>query len=185
MKKSICIALYFVSIVVLFSNCTSKTETNIDNTNILLGNGKHLEVQKINKSTNHVGILSKHNYGTTHHYEYKFTIDKGDVNWNGGSGEPKNLLFCKDSIYLHYLKEKYVSIQNRDTINSQIRTDKDYKVIEVFEVYIDNRYFFNFFGDDYWIEITPESYASKKMSCDEFSIPNDNELSLIHYGIGD
>ncbi|EZH72903.1 hypothetical protein ATO12_22505 [Aquimarina atlantica] len=180
MRNLIYKALCFTLIVGLFCNCTSKTEKNIDNTNILLGNKKHLVVQKINKTTNHVGILSKHNYRTTHHYEYEFTVDRGDVNWKGGSGEPKHILFCKDSIYLHYLKEKYVSIQDRDTTNSQIENHKDYKVVEVFEVYIDNRYFFNLFGNDYWVEITPESYANKKITCDEYSIPNDNELSLIN-----
>lgn len=171
--------MFLVFLVGVCCTCTSETEKQVDKTNKLLGNGKRLVVEKTNKTTHKTGYFTKHYYGATHSYAYEFEVDGGDVNWGGGSGEPKHILFCENAVYVHYLKNKYVPIQHNDTTTSKIENSGYYSVQDVFELYIDNRYFFNLFGDDYWVEITPESYANKKITCDEYSIPNDNELSLI------
>ncbi|WP_271765092.1 hypothetical protein [Aquimarina algiphila] len=181
MKNTLYKVMVLLFLVAVCSNCTSETEKQVDKTNKLLDNGMRLVVEKTNETTKEIGIFSKHNYRTTHSYTYKFTVDGGDVNWDGGSGEPKHILFCENSVYVHYLKEKYISVQ-RDTTSTEINNNGYNMVEEVFELYIDNRYFFKLFGDDYWVEITPESYANKKTSCDEYNIPNDNELSLVQLG---
>ncbi len=180
MKKLIYALIFSFVLPFLFNSCRSKTTERIDITNRLLGNDKHLEVQKTNKSTTHRGIITNSNYGTSHSYSYKLTVNYGDVNWNGGTAEPKHLLFCKDSIYIHYLKEKYVPIQTKDSLGDSIKEDHYYEVQNVYEIYIDKRYFFKFFGDAYWLEISSEKYNLQKESCTEYSIPNDNELSILN-----
>ncbi len=175
-KKIIHVSL--LSFIFLFTCCRSKTTERIDITNTLLGNDKHLEVEKTNRSTTHRGIITNSDYGTSHSYSYKLTVNNGDINWDGGTAEPKHFLFCKDSIYIHYLKEKYISVKSKDSIGNMIEKDGYYAVQDVFEVYIDKRYFFKLFGDDYWVEVSSEKYNRQKESCTEYSIPNDNELSI-------
>lgn len=175
-KKLIYVSV--LSFIFLITGCRSKTTERIDITNKLLGKDKHLEVQKTNRNTTHIGVITNSNYGTTHSYSYKFTVNNGDIDWDGGTAEPKHLLFCKDSVYIHYLKEKYISVKSKDSIGNIVEKDGYYAVQDVFEVYIDKRYFFKFFGDDYWVEVSSEKYNLQKESCTEYNIPNDNELSL-------
>ncbi|WP_103865578.1 hypothetical protein [Aquimarina sp. I32.4] len=170
--------LFFVLVLGLFGNCTSKTITKVDKTKKILENGKHLVVEKINKNTSYKGVLTKHIYNSTHQYTYSFTVDRGDVNWDEGAGEPKHILFCNKEVYVHYLKEKYTSITHKDTLGNQVLDSSYFKVEEAFELYVDKRYFFNFFGDEYWVEVTPETYEQKKETCNEYDIPNDNELTV-------
>ncbi|WP_299259780.1 hypothetical protein [uncultured Aquimarina sp.] len=172
MKKLIYV--WILSFVFLFIDCKSKTTERIDITNTLLGNDKHLEVEKTNKNTTYTGFITNSDYGTSHSYSYKLTVNNGDVNWDGGTAEPKHLLFCKDSIYIHYLKEKYISVEPKDSV----KKEGYYATQDVYEVYIDKRYFFKFFGDDYWVEVSSEKYDLQKESCTEYSVPNDNELSI-------
>ncbi|WP_378179236.1 hypothetical protein [Aquimarina sp. SS2-1] len=178
MKKFICTPIFGFALIFLFTDCKSKTEERVDITNKLFENNKHLEVKKTNKNTTYTGLITNSNYGTSHHYSYKLTVNNGDVNWSGGTAEPKHLLFCKDSIYIHYLKEKYIPINAKDSIENKVEKGGYYEVQDVFEVYVDKRYFFKFFGDDYWLEISSERYNLQKESCTEYSIPNDNELSI-------
>ncbi len=180
MKNTLYKIIVLLFLVGVYSNCTSETEKQVDKTNKLLDNGMRLVVEKTNEITKEIGVFSKHNYRTTRSYTYKFTVDGGDVNWDGGSGEPKHILFCENAVYVHYLKEKYITLEQRNSGDPNIEYNESVNnVKEVFELYIDNRYFFKLFGDDYWVEITPESYENKKISCKEYDIPNDNELSLI------
>ncbi|MBQ4801837.1 hypothetical protein J8L88_03160 [Aquimarina sp. MMG015] len=178
MKKLVYLQIISFGLIFLITSCRSKTTERIDITNTLLGNDTHLVVEKTNKSTTHRGIITNSNYGTTHSYSYKLTVNNGDVNWNGGTAEPKHLLFCKDSTYIHYLKEKYISIKSKDSAGNIVEKDGYYEVQDVFEVHVDKRYFFKFFGDEYWIEIPLESYNLKKGSCTEYTVPNDNELTI-------
>ena len=163
---------------IFFMGCRSKTTERIDVTNTLLGNDKHLKVTKTNKNTTYRGVITNSNYGTSHSYSYELTINKDDMYWNGGTAEPKHLLFCKDSIYIHYLKEKYISVQSKDSLGNIVNKEGYYEVQDIFEVYIDKRYFFKFFGDDYWLQIPSKRYNLLKESCIEYIVPNDNELSI-------
>jgi hypothetical protein len=144
----------------------------------MLPNGKHLVVEKITKETTSRGIITNHNYGTSHSFKYKLLLSKEDINWNSGSGEPKNILFCKDTIYIRYLKEKSIRTEYIDSVDNTTKYNYHSEIHEVFQKHIDKRYFFKLLGTDFWVDITSENYSSLKKSCDDYLIPNENELTL-------
>ncbi|GGX23149.1 hypothetical protein [Aquimarina muelleri] len=170
--------LLLIGHVYIWSSCNSYTEERVDKREKLLLNKKRLSVEKINKETTNVGIFTNHNYGTSHSFTYKLSIQPEGIHWDGGSGEPKHLLFCNDTIYIHYFKEKRIQIEYTDSIDSVMKTKYHFEIREVFQKHIDERYFFKIFGEDFWIDITPEDYAYRKEFCKEYDIPNDGELLL-------
>lgn len=180
MKTQSIAFVYFISLLLIsiLHSCTTKTKKRIDITNIQFPNEKYLMVEKTNEDKTSIGVFTKNNYGTKHSFAYKFSVDNGNINWNGGSGEPKHILFCKDTTFVHSLKEKSVNTQYTDSLDNTIKYKHHYEIQDIFEKHIDERYFFKFFGNEYWVEISPENYMLKKESCDEYAIPNDNELSL-------
>jgi len=169
-----------VSFILLISliSCKSTTTERVDVTNKLLGNNIHLKVEKTNTNITTTGILTKSNYGTSHSYNYKLTVNDGDIHWDGGSAEPKHILFCNDTTYIHTLKEKYVVMKSKDSIGNMVEKEGYYEIKNTYEAHVDKRYFFKFFGDEFWVEITEEKYNTKKESCNEYDVPNDNELSI-------
>lgn len=172
--------LLFISLLLILFSCYSDTENNIQKTNKIFENGKHIKVEKTNIITKHIGVFTKNHYGTTHQFSYQFTVDskKGKINWKDkGHAEPKHLIFCKDSVYVKYLGKKHIPIEKKATDTTNVIKYKDV-VKELFEVHIDERYFFRLFGDAYWVEISAEKYNNKKEICAEYNIPNDNELLL-------
>ncbi len=174
-KKSAIIWL----ISTLFFACKPEVERYPVSFNKIWDNGMHIQVDKINQNTKMVGLLSKKVYRTTHTYSYSLMVDDGDINWEGGSAEPKHLLLCNDSIYLHSLKLKVQHTDPTDSLSS--RKQAAYYVIEhAYQVYIDERYFFNWFGDDFWVDVSPEIYEQRKVECVEYPIPNDEELNLLN-----
>ncbi|MBE7697306.1 hypothetical protein [Tenacibaculum finnmarkense] len=178
-KKQFLITYFYLIILsILCNSCNYKTEKTIGKTTKQLANGSVLSIQKTNKETTSIGIFTKHNYGTSHSFSYSFFIRKKNINWNGASAEPKNILFYKDSIYLRSLKEKSIKTQYLDSTNNTINYKYHLEIQEFFEKYIDNRYFFKLLGDDYWIEITSKHYNEIKKQTTEYSIPNDNEFRL-------
>lgn len=162
----------------LVISCNYNTEEILDKTSKILPNGKHIVVEKSTKETTSRGVFTNHNYGTSHRYSYTFLMPKEDINWNGGSGEPKNILFCKDTIYVRYLKEKSIRTKYIDSTDNTTKYNYHSEIHEAFQKHIDERYFFKLFGDDFWVDITSENYSSVKKSCDDYHIPNDNELAL-------
>lgn len=96
----LCLSFFFI-----FS-CNSETKATIDKINLQLSNGVHIVIEKTNLESSHIGIFSNHD--STHSYSYKLHLTDKGVNWDGGSGEPKGLIFCKDSIFLYSLKEKFL-----------------------------------------------------------------------------
>lgn len=171
------VLLFIASFLII--NCTSETQETIDKTNKTLPNGKHLVIEKTTKKKKTIGYFSGHNYGTTRSFTYSFSIKQDKIDWDGGSGEPKKIIFHKDTVYIHYLKNKQQSITTIDSINNNTPiTSYDEVLTPVYEKHIDKRYFFKLFGDDYWSEISPENYNEVKEISTEYDIPNDNELSL-------
>lgn len=162
----------------LFSSCNYNTKENTDLTSKVLPNGKHIIIEKITKETTSHGIFSKHNYGTSHSFKYKFSISQEKIDWYGGSGEPKNILFCNDTIYIRYLKEKNITTNYIDSLNNTTKYNYHSEIQEIFQKHIDKRYFFKLFGNDFWVDIASDDYYYLKKSCDDYPIPNDNELSL-------
>lgn len=123
------------------------------------------------------GIITKHTYGISHSLTYNFELDKDNVTWNGGSAEPKEILFCKDTTYLRYLKEKEIKVAHIDSIGRTVDYQYHLELVEVFQKHIDERYFFKLLGDGHWVEIPSKNYPNGQKGCRAFDIPNDNELS--------
>ncbi len=171
-------SLLFFSLIGSLSGCNYETEERIDKTSTILPNGATIEVEKTNKERTAIGIISKHNYGTSHSFSYQLSINQDDITWNGGSGEPKNILFCRDTIYLHYFKEKSIRVEYTDSVDNSTKVDYHFETREVFQKHIDERYFFKLLGDAFWVDVLPEEYATRKEFCEEYIIPNDGELSL-------
>ena len=172
---------HILLLIIVFSIicCTSETEETIDITNKTLPNGKHLIIEKTTKTSQSIGIISHHNYGTTRSFTYQFTIKQDKVDWSGGSGEPKKIVFHKDTTYVYYLKIKQQPIVTIDSANNNTpKTSYDEVLTPVYEKHIDNRYFFKLFGDDYWSEISANKYNEVRKLSTEYDIPNDNELIL-------
>lgn len=167
-----------VIIISLFVSCDYEDKVIVDKTHTVLSNGKRLEVEKTTTLSTAIGLFSGHNYGTTHRFTYNMAIQPEDVNWHGGSGEPKALLFSKDTIYLYYLKEKVIRTTYTDSVTNTLKEDSHTEIQAFYEKHIDERYFFKLLGDDYWVDIQAEDYDAAKHFSDEFAIPNDNELSV-------
>lgn len=161
-------------------SCKSSTEESTTKKSSVLPNGMRLTVLKINKDKTSIGILTGTNYGTIHTYKYNVLLHEPDVNWSFGSGEPKNVLICKDTIYIHYTNKNRSSTTVTDSITNATNTTYNYKVENLYQKHIDNRYFFNLFGDDFWLDVTPERYNEIKNSCEEYAIPNDGELTVVN-----
>ncbi|MCT4582226.1 MAG: hypothetical protein N4A35_12510 [Flavobacteriales bacterium] len=165
--------------VVFVHSCATETVSKTYVTNKELPNGILLSVEKTNTENTQIGMFTKHNYGTTHSYSYKVIVEELDAVWEGKSGEPKKLVFCKDSLFLLSYKEMLFTNDSLRKIDSTLAYESHYEVVEEFQKYVDNRYFFKLFGDAYWVSIPSSCYQYKKSSCKEYDVPNDNELSLI------
>lgn len=165
-------------LIFIFTSCNYYDEERIDKTSTTFPNGKLLVVEKTNTESTAVGIFSNHNYGTTHRFTYRFSIKQDGINWDGGSGEPKNIVFCKDTTYMRYLKEKTIITHYTDSISNKTERSQQYETQAFFQKLIDKRYFFKLLGDAYWVDIPFTRYNEIQNTCDEYQIPNDNELVL-------
>lgn len=162
----------------MFSACDKKVEEHTSKKSIVLSNGTHVAIEKTSTETTSIGILTKHNYGTIHTFKYRLHLKKNNVIWDLGTGEPKNLLICKDNLYIHYLNENSHRIEVKDTVTDSIQSSYITKVDNMYQKHIDERYFFKLLGEDYWLDVTSEEYSKLKKSCPEFEVPNDGELSI-------
>ena len=75
------------------------------------------------------------------------------------------------------MRLKWVTLL-KDSLDNTDENVGYYEVKNSYAAHIDKCYFFKFFEDVFWIEITSENYIAKKESCTEYDIPNDNELSI-------
>ncbi len=178
MKKRWIIIVVCVLGISLCTQCTSHTTAQIDKQRTVFPNGKRMLVEKTNKKTSQYGIITKHHYGDTHSYSYTFTIEKDDVNWDGGTREPKEILFTQDTVYLKSLTKKAIPFQPKDTILHTSAVERHYEIQEVFEKFVDERYFFQWFGDAYWVTIPKFGYTMNMKKGEFYEIPNDKELTL-------
>lgn len=168
-----------LTLLLLAISCTTTTNEYIEAKNAVLPNGRRLETTIIEKISSQKGILSNHVYNTSTRFTYRTYISKDRVHWNGGSSEPKNIIFCNDYIYIRYLKEKNIATPYESEVDSTIRYDYTYEIIEGFQKHIDERYFFKLLGDDFWVDIPSEEYKNLKEYCTEDEVPNDNRLSIL------
>ncbi len=166
---------YFFSIIVLLLviSCTTETKTSTNKTKKQLTSEKLIEVIKTEKENTRKGILTGHNYGTTYSFAYQFTINKNKIIWkNMGSAVPKKILFCTDTTYVHFFQKKSIPYQKYPSDTTMSYKDT---IVTKYQKFIDNRYFFKWFGNYSWIDISKEKYNSKKTNCKEYTIPTDND----------
>jgi hypothetical protein len=179
MKKNIFLPLS-VGLSILFTACvTSEIEQRTTSVHKIYPNQKHIIVDKNTTITHYTNRFSNRNLGEGHTFTYKFIIKNDAINWNGGAAEPKHIVFCNDTVYLHYVTEKFEADTSAiDSTVSSTQRSGIYKTISVYETFVDKRYFFNLLGEAYWLNISEEIYNFKKTKYKEYDIPNDDELFI-------
>lgn len=172
--------LSILFICFIFEACvTSETEQRNSSTHKIFPNQKHIIVEKQTTITHYTNRFSNKNLGEGHTFSYKFKIKNDNINWNGDAAEPKNIIFCNDTIYFKYYIEKFEA--DTSIIDSTISSTQRpgiYKTIPVYETFVDKRYLFYLLGEAYWLTISEDIYNLKKSNCEEFEIPNDGELFI-------
>ncbi len=170
---------YFIILLsYLLGGCNYHEEVITNKTNIILPNGKHLVIEKTNIETTSIGIFTNHKYGTSHRFKYNLLLSEEDISWDGGSGVPKNILFCNDTVYIRYLEKRNIKTEYLDSLTNTTKYNYHSEICESFQKHIDKRYFFKLFGSDFWLNITSEDYYSLNKHCKDYVIPNENELIL-------
>ena len=171
--------LPFLLLIIIFTiSCKTSTEISIDKSSTLLPNNEVIELEKENKDSKTFGSITNHYYGSSHRFTYKFKLKNANIKWNGGTAEPKHILFHKDSIFLSFLKDKTITTPYVDSITNETRNTYHNEVQKFYQKHIDKRYFFKLLGSDYWIDITEENYLRNIENGLECKIKNDNELIL-------
>jgi hypothetical protein len=158
-------------------SCRNETEEIKTIKSIEFGQGQHLEVIKTDKNTTSYGILTNYNYGTRHQFSYDLKIGN-DIEWKGGSQEPKEISIINGTYYLRYLHQQSHLKTEIDTVLQDTTTNVYYTIEEGFQKHIDKRYFFKWFGEDYWVNMDSSTYYSDIKQVEVYQIPNDNELIL-------
>lgn len=164
-------------LVLLTESCKQDSVVIISKTKVEIGNGKILTIEKINKDTKSIGYFTGNDYGTTHRFTYKMEIEPDGITWDGGSGEPIQIIYCNDTTFIRYLIKKSIKTESIDSITNETKIDYHNEVKEELQRYMDNRYFFKLFGDDYWLNVPPDTLSNSGDQCMTFEIPNDRELS--------
>ncbi len=81
------------------ASCSTETKIRVHVSRKHLDNGMLLSVSKRDSTTKYRGVLSGHDYGTDHTFEYSFQLD-GNILWEGYSAEPKDLVVCAETMFL-------------------------------------------------------------------------------------
>ncbi len=139
--------LFFIIFIFFSSGCESvklgEFQTTLSKN---LGNGKTLILFRMDSYEKNVGMITGHNYGVTHTYKYSFKIKPENIEWKGYiEAEPKKIIFCLNELVLVTFEDVYAEDNEQKAIKK--RMNRYFK-------HVDNRYFFNFFGEQYWLEIT-------------------------------
>ncbi|MBU2995786.1 hypothetical protein KO500_05045 [Cellulophaga baltica] len=171
--------LITIVLVVITISCDENVEETVTKKSVILPNSKHITIEKKDTRTTSIGIFTKHNYGTKHNFKYNVFVNEGKINWDFGVGEPKHIVFCENNTYLHYLNEKIETEEIKDSITDSVEKIYTSKIQNNYQKFIDERYFFKLFGDVYWLDIPEEEYNTILNSCEEYDVPNDNELSIL------
>lgn len=178
MKISTFKIFFAITIVALFVSCKDEIKETVTKKSEILPNGMHLTIEKTDIRKTSLGLFTNHNYGTSHRFKYRVSVDQGSIDWDFGVGEPKHFLFCDKDVYIHYLNENSYTEESRDSITDISEEVHVIKIENQYQKYIDERYLFKLFGDAYWVDVTEEEYARNKAICSEQAIPNDNELTI-------
>jgi len=145
--------------------CTTKTEVYESQQVKELKNGETLFLKRTDELTRSYGAITGHLYGENHKFRFRFTLKPSEVEWTGLMGEtPQYILDCGDDVFLK-------------TTMEQVKTDSLTQAITVKQIpgyykNVDKRYFFQLFGEQYFVIADSLEYQSKKTNCQEEHVPN-------------
>ena len=165
MKTKLKIILLNFIILLCVAACESSTQVREKITVSELPDGYIIHVKKIDSETTRVGALTGHKYGTSHSYIYQFTLSPGQIYWYGGSKVPQEIILCNREIYIHYLQ--------LDSLGKP--EEFKYVIQSHYDKHVDKRYFFNLFGEQYWVSDTEPANINTS-GCKKSDISNDHEL---------
>jgi hypothetical protein len=158
-----CFLLFLLSVSICCT--TKKTEVYESQQNKEFKNGQTIFVKRTDELTRSYGAVSGRLYGEEHKFRYQFTINPTEVVWNGLLGEvPKKILYCGNILYLKTSMEQVSTDSVTQTVS--VNTSPGYYKN------VDKRYFFKWFGEQYFVMIDSLEYQSKKISCQEEDVPN-------------
>ncbi len=161
--------LVLTMLVMALFSCTTETSTYEYYSVKTISGDRELKVTCKGEETRHYGFFTNINYGTEHKFWYQFKITPGQIRWEGNLSEiPKELSFCKDTLYLkikshaHLEKYRYDSLENGkiDTLKYKQRVD----TMRYFK-HIDQRYFFNLLGKQYFTSIKSKDFYKATKGC--------------------
>ena len=151
--------LLWLSILVLIGqfiliSCRTNTETHVLKLSKTYSNGKTVDLVREDSYTKYTGILSGIHWGDNHSFTYTLVINPDNYKWVGATGQfPSKLLFCKEDVFLK-IKEERVKIDTSSINATPLIIDTS-----VYYKNIDNRYFFDLFGDQYFVPTDSNEYA--------------------------
>lgn len=180
-----------VLLVFWLSACTTRTTENSHRSVKDFPSGEQLIVDVTNQHEEQVGVVSKVVYGIKdrHHYQLRFLPH--DLRWENGDAEPKQLIVCTNgAAYLHFVSQQpnpyYATAQEQanttepNTVEQAKEPNIQPTKVESYVISknhyvraVDKRYFFNWLGEFYWIDIEKAEYISKQNSCQVYEVPND------------
>lgn len=192
-------ALILLALALGLSACTTKTTENTHRSVKDFPNGEQLIVDRTDIHQEQIGVVSKVVYQTKDRHQYQLRFQPNDLRWENGDAEPKQLIVCPDnSAYLHFISQEsnpfYANAANAETTpevnplkpDTEINEPEKPKVVEPYLILknhyvraVDKRYFFNWLGEFYWVDINKAEYASPKAGCQTYDVPN-NE----YYNVG-
>lgn len=134
--------------------------------------GQRLLVTKHDSFTRSVGMITGHDYGTSHRYTYTFELAPDRIEWRGYASEPKELLRCAGALYLRYLTLHQAAAEP-DAGSASVAPS----VVSAVSRHVDERWLFKLLGKQYWVE-APESDVANSRCQRLCNVPNDGELVL-------
>jgi hypothetical protein len=92
--------------VALLVQCTVEERETETKRSASYPNDRTILVTKRDRYAHARGMITGHDYGTTHNFDYGFELQPDDIEWSNYSSEPKALWVCGQTLYLRYLAHK-------------------------------------------------------------------------------
>jgi hypothetical protein len=157
----------YVIVIVLFlcTTCTTKTQVYVSTFSTKYDNGRSIDVKREDRYTRWTGYFSKIDYGQTNSFSYSFNIHPDDYEWEGLMNQvPLELIFCSNDTYL--------KVTERIVRYDSLYSAGEFKDTTLYFKNVDDRYFFNLFGDQYFIAADSTDYQERSIKCKQVLIPN-------------
>ncbi|MEJ0031617.1 MAG: hypothetical protein WDO15_15130 [Bacteroidota bacterium] len=153
-----------VALLFILCTCSSNTEVYQSRFTREYENGKSIEVIREDRVTKWTGMITGKDYGGTSTFTYQFNVEPDDYKWEGLVNEaPLALVFCGDETLLRTTERiiKYDSLYDPGT----------FKDTTLYYKNVDERYFFKWFGEQYFVGTDSVTYEQTKVKCSEVLVP--------------